>query len=89
MPWAEQTLLDIRQRFIRHKEAFGRVYAEWPDEKQAYVVDFLGRKYQVGTARVRKALFGHEATLTELPRVTQPDLMMRVGPWGPVSRGRV
>ncbi|WP_410349368.1 DUF6638 family protein [Yoonia sp.] len=66
----------------------GGSYAEWPDEKRAYVVDFLDREYQVDKAGAHRALGGHEAGMTELPRVTQPDLIVRVGPWGPVARGR-
>ncbi len=85
---AELTPLDIRQLFICHKEAFYAAYARWPDEKRAYVVDFLDREYQVDKAGTRHALFGHEAAMTELPRVVQPDLITRVGPWGAVSRER-
>lgn len=85
---AELTPLDIRQLFICHKEVFYRAYADWPDEKRAYVVDFLDREYQVDKAGTRKALFGHEAPMDELPRVAQPDLITRVGPWGAVTRGR-
>lgn len=85
---AELTPLDIRQLFICHKEVFYRAYASWPDEKRAYVVDFLDREYQVDKAGTRKALFGHEAPMTEMPRVRQPDLITRVGPWGAVARGR-
>ena len=85
---AELTPLDIRQLFICHKEVFYRAYADWPDEKRAYVVDFLDREYQVDKAGTRDALFGHEAPMMEMPRVTQPDLISRVGPWGAVARGR-
>ena len=85
---AELTPLDIRQLFICHKEAFYRAYADWPDEKRAYVVDFLDREYQVDKAGTRNALFGHEAAMTDLPRVARPDLVSRVGPWGAVARGR-
>lgn len=85
---AELTPLDIRQLFICHKEAFYRAYADWPEEKRAYVVDFLDREYQVDKAGTRHALFGHEVQLTGLPRVRQPDLISRVGPWGAVARGR-
>ena len=85
---AELTPLDIRQLFICHKEVFYRTYAGWPDEKRAYVVDFLDREYQVDKAGTRKALFGHEASMFEMPQVRQPDLISRVGPWGAVSRGR-
>jgi len=85
---AELTPLDIRQLFICHKEVFYRAYASWPDEKRAYVVDFLDREYQVDKAGTRDALFGHEAPMMEMPVVRQPDLISRVGPWGAVARGR-
>ena len=85
---AELTPLDIRQLFICHKEVFYRAYASWPDEKRAYVVDFLDREYQVDKAGTRDALFGHEAPMTEMPKVHQPDLISRVGPWGAIARGR-
>ncbi|EBA13516.1 DUF6638 family protein [Roseobacter sp. CCS2] len=85
---AELTPLDIRQLFICHKEVFYRKYADWSDEKRAYVVDFLDREYQVDKAGTREALFGHEDPMTEIPRIRQPDLITRVGPWGAVTRGR-
>jgi hypothetical protein len=85
---AELTPLDIRQLFICHKEVFYRNYAEWPDEKRAYVVDFLDREYQVDKAGTRDALFGHEASMTEMPKVRQPDLITRVGPWGAIKPRR-
>ncbi|PJI92968.1 hypothetical protein BC777_1835 [Yoonia maricola] len=85
---AELTPLDIRQLFICHKEVFYRAYADWPDEKRTYVVDFLDREYQVDKAGTRATLFGHEAPMTAVPRVRQPDLISRVGPWGAVTRGR-
>ena len=85
---AELTPLDIRQLFICHKEVFYRAYAGWSDEKRAYVVDFLDREYQVDKAGTRKALFGHEDPMTEMPRGRQPDLITRVGPWGAVTKGR-
>lgn len=82
---AEMTPLDIRQLFICHKEVFYRAYARWPEEKKAYVVDFLDREYQVDKAGTRQALFGHDAPMEE-PATVQPDLINRVGPWGPASR---
>ncbi len=89
---AELAPLDIRQLFICHKEAFYAAYAGWPDEKRAYVVDFLDREYQVDKAGTREALFGHEGSMFDLPTVpqsrSQPDLISRVGPWGAVSRRR-
>lgn len=85
---AEMTPLDVRQLFICHKEAFYRAYAKWPEEKKAYVVDFLDREYQVDKAGIRDALFGHEAGMAESHAVSQPDLITRVGPWGAVAPRR-
>ncbi len=85
---AEMTPLDIRQLFICHKEVFYRAYAKWPHEKQAYVVDFLDREYQVDKAGTRNALFGHEAPMDEPSGASQPDLITRVGPWGAVAPRR-
>jgi len=93
---SELSPLDIRQLFICHKEAFYRAYAAWPEEKQAYVVDFLHREYMVDKAGTRAALFGHEAPLAE-PVPASPwgqskareepvDLIDLVGPWGAVRR---
>ena len=91
---AELAPLDVRQLFICHKEAFYAAYATWPDEKRAYVADFLEREYQVDKAGTRAALFGHEAAMEEpaAPRRPPPvprrdDLVARVGPWGAV-RGK-
>lgn len=85
---AELTPLDFRQLFICHKELFYRTYAGWPPEKQAYVVDFLDREYQVDKAGTRAALFGHEAPMEEPRAMAQPDLITRVGPWGAVAPRR-
>ena len=85
---AEMTPLDVRQLFICHKEVFYRAYSKWPDEKKAYVVDFLDREYQVDKAGTRDALFGHEAPMSEPQTATQPDLITRVGPWGAVAPRR-
>ena len=95
---SELSPLDIRQLFICHKEAFYRAYAGWPEEKKAYVADFLHREYMVDKAGTRAALFGHEAPLAEPEPVpaspwgqskkrTEPvDLIDLVGPWGAVRR---
>ncbi|SFR31967.1 hypothetical protein SAMN04488005_0219 [Yoonia tamlensis] len=83
---AELTPLDIRQLFICHKEVFYRAYATWPDEKRAYVADFLDREYQVDKAGTREALYGHEAPMEEPRANVQADLITRVGPWGAVGR---
>lgn len=82
---AEMTPLDVRQLFICHKEVFYRAYARWPEEKKAYVVDFLEREYQVDKAGTRDALFGHDAPMEE-PQAGQPDPVSRVGPWGAMPR---
>ncbi|SLN36150.1 DUF6638 family protein [Roseisalinus antarcticus] len=85
---AELSPLDIRQLFICHKAAFYAAYATWPDEKRAYVVDFLDREYQVDKAGTREALFGHEPPMEEPQNEPKPDLVDLVGPWGAVRRGR-
>lgn len=82
---AELCPLDVRQLFICHKEAFYTAYATWPDEKRAYVVDFLDREYQVDKAGTREALFGHDAPLEE-PKPAKRDIIDAVGPWGAVRR---
>ena len=82
---AELCPLDVRQLFICHKEAFYAAYATWPDEKRAYVVDFLDREYQVDKAGTREALFGHDAPLEE-PKPAKRDMIQAVGPWGAVRR---
>ena len=84
---AEMTPLDVRQLFICHKELFYRAYARWPDEKKAYVVDFLAREYQVDKAGTREVLFGDTPDMdVSSPARQQEDLVSRVGPWGAVSR---
>ncbi len=85
---AELTPLDVRQLFICHKEVFYRAYADWPDEKRDYVVDFLNREYQVDKAGTREALFGHDASMDEPRPDRRADLIDRVGPWGAVTRRR-
>ena len=82
---AELCPLDIRQLFICHNDAFYAAYAAWPDEKRAYVVDFLDREYQVDKAGTRAALFGHDAPLEE-PALQKRDMIKAVGPWGAVRR---
>ncbi len=91
---AELCPLDVRQLFICHKEAFYRAYASWPEEKQAYVVDFLDNEYQVDKAGTRAALFGHDAPMEE-PQLAKSGtggyaidraMIETVGPWGPVRR---
>lgn len=81
---SELSPMDVRQLFICHKEAFYAAYMGWPDEKKAYVADFLSNEYQVDKAGTRDALFGHEAAMDE-PAPTR-DLIDRVGPWGAIKR---
>ncbi|QQA42197.1 DUF6638 family protein [Pelagovum pacificum] len=86
---AQLSPLDIRQLFICHKEAFYAAYSSWPDEKRAYVADFLDREYQVDKAGTRAALFGHEAPMEEPqnePKTPAADMIDLVGPWGAVRR---
>jgi hypothetical protein len=86
---AELAPKDARQMFICHKELFYKTYAGWPDNKRAYVADFLVAEYQVDKAGARRALFGHDAPLEE-PVLAKPDpvsdMIARVGPWGAVKR---
>jgi hypothetical protein len=77
--------LDVRQLFICHKTAFYAAYATWPEEKRAYVVDFLDREYQVDKAGRRAALFGYDAPMAE-PAPRKRDMIDAVGPWGAVRR---
>ena len=82
----------LRQLFICHKEAFYDLYRGWPDEKRAYVAEFLSTEYQVDKAGMRAALFGHEEPMAPPepsgpPPLPGPDLIERVGPWGAVRRG--
>ncbi len=85
---AELAPMDIRQLFICHKELFYRLYRGWGPTKQAYVVDFLVREYQVDKAGARAALFGHDPAMEDpAPPAVSDDMIARVGPWGPV-RGR-
>ena len=77
--------LDIRQLFICHKELFYSIYAGWPEQKKAYVVDFLVSEYQVDKAGARDALFGGDEAMTQ--DVMEPvDVVRRVGPWGAIGR---
>ncbi|KNG93842.1 DUF6638 family protein [Pseudaestuariivita atlantica] len=94
---AELTPKDVRQLFICHKPAFYAAYASWPDEKKAYVADFLAREYQVDKEGVRAQLYGFEPAMDDQPPPAPPapeprprprrdDLVARVGPWGAVRR---
>ena len=84
---SELAPMDVRQLFICHKEAFYAAYATWPDEKKAYVAEFLSSEYQVDKAGTRRALFGHEDPMEE-PKGPPPlpDMIEKVGPWGAVKR---
>ncbi len=91
---SELSPMDVRQLFICHKQAFYDAYESWPDEKRAYVAEFLDREYQVDKAGTRKALFGHEASMEE-PQTgarspwtgsKRRDIVDRVGPWGAINR---
>ncbi|MGJ8625059.1 MAG: DUF6638 family protein [Yoonia sp.] len=89
---AELTPMDVRQLFICHKEAFYAAYFGWPDEKKAYVADFLSTEYQVDKAGTRAALFGHEAPMEEPVGpwdnggAGRDNMIAAVGPWGAVKR---
>ncbi len=85
---AELSPLDVRQLFICHKELFYALYRGWPDQKKAFVADFLEREYQVDKAGARKALFGDASMEEELDADGPDDLVDIVGPWGAVRRGR-
>ena len=84
---AQLTPLDIRQTFICHKQLFYARYASWPDEKRAYVVDFLEREYQVDKVGAREALFGREPDMAgDTPEARIDRMIDRVGPWGAIRR---
>jgi len=85
----ELSLLDVRQLFICHKELFYARYRTWPDQKKAFVADFLAREYQVDKAGAREALFGSgDAPMEEPPQSERRDVVDVVGPWGAVRRKR-
>ncbi len=94
---AELCPKDVRQLFICHKELFYRLYAGWSETKKSYVADFLAREYAVDKAGARRALFGFEAPMEEVPppppvtaerRRPREEIIARVGPWGAIPRGR-
>lgn len=66
---------DFRQLFMCHKQAFYTAYHQWPEEKRAYVVDFLSRDYMHDKSGTRAALIGSDSP----PQVPET----RQGPWGP------
>lgn len=87
---SELSPLDVRQLFICHKELFYALYRTWPDEKKAFVADFLEREYQVDKAGAREALFGHEPGMEDSPSDAEKEraLLDIVGPWGAIRRER-
>ncbi|RLJ60694.1 hypothetical protein BCF46_0897 [Litoreibacter meonggei] len=86
---SELSLLDVRQLFICHKELFYARYRTWPDQKKAFVADFLAREYQIDKAGAREALFGGGDAPMEEPLQSEPrDVVAKVGPWGAVRRTR-
>ena len=91
---SELAPLDVRQLFICHKDAFYAAYATWPEEKQAFVAEFLAREYMIDKAGTREALFGSEPEMVE-PKASKSnpwsgdksrDIIDRVGPWGAINR---
>lgn len=87
---SELSPLDVRQLYICHKELFYALYRAWPDQKKAFVADYLEREYQVDKAGAREALFGDDDMAEELDDAAEKEraLMDIVGPWGAVRRGR-
>lgn len=88
---SELSMLDVRQLFICHKELFYSRYRDWPEQKKAFVADFLAAEYQVDKAGAREALFGSgDAPMEEPSREDPPqrDVVKAVGPWGAVRRTR-
>ncbi|WP_298257865.1 DUF6638 family protein [uncultured Litoreibacter sp.] len=86
---SELSMLDVRQLFICHKELFYSRYKTWPDQKKAFVADFLSREYQVDKAGAREALFGSgDAPMEEAPAPEPRTVVAKVGPWGAVRRQR-
>ena len=84
---AELAPLDIRQLFICHKQAFYAAYGGWPEEKKAYVAEFLHRDYMANKAGAREALFGGAETAEKSPKPAPVESMIDlVGPWGAVRR---
>jgi hypothetical protein len=95
---AELAPMDVRQLFICHKTAFYAAYATWPEDKRAWVADFLAREYAVDKAGARTALFGPEPGMDDDPPGDEPEPQAKprppipdiaaVGPWGAVTRER-
>jgi len=83
---ADLAPLDFRQLFICHKAAFYAAYAEWPEPKREFAVNFLLAEYQADKDAAREALFGGDATFEEAPRMQNDDMIARVGPWGRIGR---
>ncbi len=68
---------DVRQLFICHKQAFYAAYMTWPEQKRAYVAEFLAREYMIDKAGAREALFGDDGMSMNEPLA---------GPWGEYKR---
>ncbi len=85
---AELTPLDVRQLFICHKQLFYSHYANWPEQKKEFVVNFLEREYQVDKAGTREALFGRDDKLAEPDFDRFDQLVDLVGPWGAIRQRR-
>ena len=75
---AEMAPQDVRQLYICHKQAFLGAYQTWPEEKRAYVAEYLAREYVMDKEGVRRELFGEEASMSMAQEL--------VGPWGSYTR---
>ncbi len=82
---AAKTLLEFRQLFICHKEAFYDEYARWPDAVKDFAVRLLATEYQSDKAAVRDDLYG-AWDAPEAPAPTLEQRVAAVGPWGAVRR---
>ncbi len=74
---AELSPYDVRQLYIMHKEAFYSAYMTWPEQKQAFVAEFLAREYMIDRDGAREALFG-DASMASGETLS--------GPWGDYKR---
>ena len=80
---AELCPLDIRQMYLMHKELFYATYRNWPDEKRAYVAEYLGRVVQQDADAARAMLYGSGDAPSRRESVID-----QVGPWGRIRRSR-
>ncbi|PPB82323.1 hypothetical protein LV82_00251 [Albidovulum inexpectatum] len=67
MALAELAPMDVRQLFICHKQLFYQLYRDWPEAKKQFVADYLEREYQIDKAGARRALFGAEPGMDDMP----------------------